>query len=96
MAVQGDESAETQALVGTVDELLASLQVPANDADRLRIMRRLPELIERVQQGMHSQTYGAGPIGKSEVCLRSFARKIRALTPEARLHKTPPAGWSKA
>ena len=52
MAVQGDESAETQALVGTVDELLASLQVPANDADRLRIMRRLPELIERVQQGM--------------------------------------------
>ena len=53
-------------------------------------------LIERVQQGMNSQTYGAGPIGKSEVCLRSFARKIRALTPEARLHKAPPPGWSKA
>ena len=53
-------------------------------------------LIERVQQGMNSQTYGAGPIGKSEVCLRSFARKIRALTPEARLHKAPRAGWSKA
>ena len=53
-------------------------------------------LIERVQQGMASDTYGAGPIGKSEVCLRSFARKIRALTPEARLHKAPPAGWSKA
>jgi phenylpropionate dioxygenase-like ring-hydroxylating dioxygenase large terminal subunit len=52
-------------------------------------------LIERVQQGMASNTYGAGPIGKSEVCLRSFARKIRALTPEARLHQTPPAGWSK-
>ena len=52
-------------------------------------------LIERVQQGMASDTYGAGPIGKSEVCLRSFARKIRALTPEARLHQTPPAGWSK-
>ncbi len=53
-------------------------------------------LIERVQQGMNSQTYGAGPIGKSEVCLRSFARKIRALTPEARLHKAPSPGWSKA
>ena len=53
-------------------------------------------LIERVQQGMASDTYGAGPIGRSEVCLRSFARKIRALTPEARLHKAPPAGWSKA
>lgn len=53
-------------------------------------------LIERVQQGMNSETYGAGPIGRSEVCLRSFARKIRALTPEARLHKAPPTGWSKA
>ncbi len=52
-------------------------------------------LIERVQQGMASASYGAGPIGTSEVCLRSFARKIRALTPEARLHKAPPAGWSK-
>ena len=51
-------------------------------------------LIERVQQGMKSETYGAGPIGKSEVCLRSFARKIRALTPEARLHKAPSPGWS--
>lgn len=52
-------------------------------------------LIERVQQGMASHSYGAGPIGSSEVCLRSFARKIRALTPEARLHKAPPPGWSK-
>ncbi|BEU99824.1 aromatic ring-hydroxylating dioxygenase subunit alpha [Novosphingobium olei] len=52
-------------------------------------------LIERVQQGMASGTYGAGPIGRSEVCLRSFARKIRAIFPEARLHKAPPAGWSK-
>eukprot|EP01037_Dinobryon_pediforme_P003602 gene3603-3649_t len=52
-------------------------------------------LIERVQQGMASHSYGAGPIGRSEVCLRSFARKIRTLIPEARLHKAPPAGWSK-
>ncbi|MEO0032049.1 MAG: hypothetical protein RIS94_1807 [Pseudomonadota bacterium] len=52
-------------------------------------------LIERVQQGMASASYGAGPIGRSEVCLRSFARKIRAITPEARLHKAPPPGWSK-
>ena len=53
-------------------------------------------LIERVQQGMASHTYGAGPIGRSEACLRSFARKIRALVPEARLHHVPPPGWSKA
>jgi phenylpropionate dioxygenase-like ring-hydroxylating dioxygenase large terminal subunit len=52
-------------------------------------------LIERVQQGMESQTYGAGPIGRSEVCLRNFARKIRALISEARLHRAPPPGWSK-
>jgi len=52
-------------------------------------------LIERVQQGMASASYGAGPIGTSEVCLRSFARKIRALVPEARLHRAPAAGWSK-
>ena len=52
-------------------------------------------LIERVQQGMGSKTYSAGPIGSSEVCLRSFAKKIRAVIPEARLHKAPPPGWSK-
>jgi carnitine monooxygenase subunit len=51
-------------------------------------------LIERVQQGMASKTYTAGPIGSSEVCLRSFARKIRAIIPEARLHRQPAAGWS--
>lgn len=52
-------------------------------------------LIERVQQGMASHSYGAGPIGRSEVCLRNFARKIRMLIPEARMHRAPPAGWSK-
>ncbi|MDE2562664.1 MAG: aromatic ring-hydroxylating dioxygenase subunit alpha, partial [Sphingomonadales bacterium] len=53
-------------------------------------------LIERVQQSMASKTYGNGPIGRSEVCLRSFARKIRALIPEARHPFAPPAGWSKS
>jgi phenylpropionate dioxygenase-like ring-hydroxylating dioxygenase large terminal subunit len=52
-------------------------------------------LITRVQQGMQSKTYGNGPIGQSEVCLRSFARKIRALIPEARQPFAPAAGWSK-
>ena len=53
-------------------------------------------LIERVQQGMGSKSYTAGPIGRSEVCLRSFAAKIRAIIPEARLHRAPEQGWSKA
>jgi phenylpropionate dioxygenase-like ring-hydroxylating dioxygenase large terminal subunit len=52
-------------------------------------------LITRVQQGMASQSYTAGPIGRSEVCLRSFAKKIRGLIPEARLHKAPATGWSR-
>lgn len=52
-------------------------------------------LIERVQQGMASSSYTAGPIGTSEVCLRSFAAKIRAVIPEARLHRAPAPGWSR-
>ena len=52
-------------------------------------------LIERVQQGMASSSYSAGPIGTSEVCLRSFAKKIRAAIPEARLERAPAAGWSR-
>ena len=52
-------------------------------------------LIERVQQGMGSSSYTAGPIGRSEVCLRSFAAKIRERIPEARSHRAPAAGWSR-
>ena len=51
-------------------------------------------LIGGVQQGMASRSYTAGPIATSEVCLRSFARKIRAIIPEARLEHAPGAGWS--
>ena len=53
-------------------------------------------LIEAVQAGMASRTYTAGPIGASEVCLRSFAAKLRAVIPEARLPHAPPPGWSRA
>jgi carnitine monooxygenase subunit len=41
-------------------------------------------LIDRVQAGMASRSYQPGPLGKSEVCLRSFARKLRGLIPECR------------
>jgi phenylpropionate dioxygenase-like ring-hydroxylating dioxygenase large terminal subunit len=53
-------------------------------------------LITRVQRGMQSPTYKAGPLGKSEVCLRSFAQKLRTLIPEARLDAPPSPGWSRA
>jgi phenylpropionate dioxygenase-like ring-hydroxylating dioxygenase large terminal subunit len=51
-------------------------------------------LIERVQRGMESRLYVPGPLGTSEVCLRSFAAKLRRLIPEARLPSSPPPGWS--
>lgn len=46
-------------------------------------------LIERVQAGMESNAYEPGPLGKSEVCLRSFARRLRAELPQARLPAPP-------
>jgi phenylpropionate dioxygenase-like ring-hydroxylating dioxygenase large terminal subunit len=65
-----------------------------------RINRRVNEedtaLIRRVQQGMGSRLYTPGPLGRSEVCLRSFAAKLRRLIPEARLDRPPPPGWSRA
>ena len=64
-----------------------------------RINRRVnaedTELITRVQLGMQSPAYEAGPLGTSEVCLRSFARKLRRSIPEARLDSPPPPGWSR-
>jgi phenylpropionate dioxygenase-like ring-hydroxylating dioxygenase large terminal subunit len=64
-----------------------------------RINRRVnaedTELIARVQAGMQSASYAAGPLGTSEVCLRSFARKLRTMIPEARLSSPPQPGWSR-
>ena len=64
-----------------------------------RINRRVnledTELITRVQLGMQSASYAPGPLGKSEVCLRSFSRKLRAAIPEATLDQPPPPGWSR-
>jgi phenylpropionate dioxygenase-like ring-hydroxylating dioxygenase large terminal subunit len=63
-----------------------------------RINRRVNEedtaLIRRVQQGMASSRYRPGPLGRSEVCLRSFAQKLRRIIPETRLEQPPPPGWS--
>ncbi len=62
-----------------------------------RINRRVnaedTELIARVQAGMESSAYEPGPLGTSEACLRSFAKKLRAMIPEARLAH-PPENWT--
>ena len=54
------------------------------------------DLINRVQAGMASSSYEAGPLVTNEVCLRQFARKLRALAPVAREQRAPPPGWSRS
>ena len=49
-------------------------------------------LIERVQAGMASSSYGMGPLSVNEVALRSFARRMRRLMPQSRLARPPAAG----
>ncbi len=51
-------------------------------------------LVTRVQAGMTSASYTQGPLGETEVCLRSFAKRMRELVPEARLPRAPAPGWS--
>jgi phenylpropionate dioxygenase-like ring-hydroxylating dioxygenase large terminal subunit len=51
-------------------------------------------LITRVQQGMSSHSFSVGPLGTSEVCLRSFCRRMRDLIPQARQEAQPAPGWS--
>ena len=62
-----------------------------------RINRRVSiedkALIERVQHGMGSRSYTPGPLGRNEVALRSFARRLHELIPESKLDRAPAAGW---
>jgi phenylpropionate dioxygenase-like ring-hydroxylating dioxygenase large terminal subunit len=53
-------------------------------------------LIERVQAGMASSSYTFGPLAAGEVCLRSFAQRMRTLIPESALPNSPSPGWSHA
>jgi phenylpropionate dioxygenase-like ring-hydroxylating dioxygenase large terminal subunit len=65
-----------------------------------RINRRVnaedTALITRVQQGMASRRYTPGPLGESEVCLRSFAKRLREIIGEACQDQPPPPGWSRS
>jgi phenylpropionate dioxygenase-like ring-hydroxylating dioxygenase large terminal subunit len=61
-----------------------------------RVNREDKSLIERVQAGMQSSSYTVGPLGDGEICLRSFARKMRALIPESRQERAPSKGWGTA
>jgi phenylpropionate dioxygenase-like ring-hydroxylating dioxygenase large terminal subunit len=91
--------------VGPTETMIREISYARPDARRemkaarylnWRINRRVNEedtaLIRRVQQGMASAAYRPGPLGRSEVCLRSFARKLRRIIPQTRL-ESPPARW---
>ncbi|MBI1406208.1 MAG: Rieske 2Fe-2S domain-containing protein [Caulobacter sp.] len=52
-------------------------------------------LIERVQAGMASSSYGMGPLSDNEPALKSFARRMRALIPQSRLPAAPAPGWGR-
>lgn len=54
------------------------------------------ELISRVQMGMASRSFLAGPLSDKEVCLHHFCQRMRELIPQAREQERPKAGWSKA
>ena len=41
-------------------------------------------LIARVQAGMSSSSYSVGPLSETEVCLRSFTRRMHEMIPESR------------
>lgn len=46
-------------------------------------------LIERVQAGMASSSYTVGPLSETEVCLRSFTRRMHSSIPESRHPRKP-------
>ena len=52
MVTLGEDAAETQALVATVDELLGSLAPPQDERERQERLRALPALIGQLQRGM--------------------------------------------
>lgn len=61
----------------------------ANERINRVVNREDTWLIERVQAGMGSAYFTAGPLAASEVCLRSFAARIRGIIPETRMPHPP-------
>ena len=78
-------------IVGDVDELGGALPELAHQPSGQRRGHRACGA--RQQQGMASRWFEPGPLSETEVCLRGFARRLRALIPKARLRR-PPADWS--
>lgn len=52
MVRHGSEAPQSMAMVQWVDDLLASLRLPADEVERRRQVRSLPALVERLRSGM--------------------------------------------
>ncbi len=79
MVSQGTDNPQTQALVGTVDELLWSLERPASELDREEVRQRLPALIERLKLGM--ETIGLPQAERDKVLddlMHTHSRRLRS------------------
>ena len=65
-----------------------------------RINRRVnaedSALLDRVQAGLSSDSFTVGPLSTQEVALRHFCARMRRIIPQARLHRAPAPGWSRA
>jgi carnitine monooxygenase subunit len=61
----------------------------ANERINRVVNREDTWLIERVQAGMGSAYFTAGPLAASELCLRSFNARIRGIIPETRMPHPP-------
>ncbi|MDI1260578.1 DUF1631 family protein [Aquabacterium sp.] len=78
MVSQGTDNPHTQALVGTVDELLWSLERPASELDRDEVRQRLPSLVERLKMGM--EMIGLPQTERDHVLddlMRAHSRRLR-------------------
>jgi hypothetical protein len=84
MVTQGSEHAETQTLVGTVDELLWSLARPGSEQERDEIRQRLPSLIERLKMGMAMIDLPQSEQDRVlDDLMQTHTRRLRAVRPAA-------------
>ncbi len=94
----------TETLIREIAYALPDAEIPEPSRRRMKAARYLnwrinrqvnaedTALVARVQQGMGSSFYTPGPLGEGEVCLRSFAHKLRRIIPQTR-RAAPPAHW---
>ncbi|WP_242496093.1 aromatic ring-hydroxylating oxygenase subunit alpha [Sphingobium cupriresistens] len=92
----------TQTLIREISYALPDDRRDMNAARYLnwRINRQVnaedTDLVARVQAGMASASFTVGPLSEREVALRHFCGRVRDVIPQARLHRAPGMGWSKA